>query len=116
VDVQYAEGEEQERVRSELAAVLATRTRDEWAETLGGLDTCCEPVLELDEVATHPQVQARGMVVEQPTGLELAPAVRVTGDWRRKGPPGLGEDTAEVLAEVGVDAGGLEDLRAAGVV
>jgi crotonobetainyl-CoA:carnitine CoA-transferase CaiB-like acyl-CoA transferase len=116
VDVQYAEGEEQERVRSELAAAIATRTRDEWAEALDGLDVCCEPVLELHEVAAHPQVRVRGMVVEQPTGLELAPAVRVAGDWRRKGPPGLGEDTADVLAEVGVDAGRLEELRAAGVV
>ena len=116
VDVQYAEGDGQERVRSELAAVLATRTRDEWVEALGGLDACCEPVLELDEVAAHPQVRARGMVVEQPTGLELAPAVRAGDGWRRKGPPRLGEDTAAVLAEVGVDAARLEELRAAGVV
>jgi crotonobetainyl-CoA:carnitine CoA-transferase CaiB-like acyl-CoA transferase len=116
VDVQYAEGEEQERVRAELAAVVATRTRDEWAEALGGLDACCEPVLELEEVAAHPQVRARGMVVERPTGLELAPAVRQTADWRRRDPPGLGADTAAVLAEAGVGAARLEELRAAGVV
>jgi alpha-methylacyl-CoA racemase len=114
VDAQYAEGEEQERVRAELAAVLSTRKRDEWAEALGGLDACCEPVLELEEVAAHPQVVARGMVVEQATGLELAPAVRLGGEWRRKGAPRLGEDTGEVLAEVGVDAARLEELRAAG--
>jgi alpha-methylacyl-CoA racemase len=116
IDVQYAEGEEQERVRAEFAAVMATRTRDEWGEALGGLDACCEPVLELDEVAAHPQVRARGMVVERPTGLELAPAVRADGDWRRKDPPGLGEDTAAVLAEVGVDEGRLDELRADAVV
>src|SRR5215831_17177527 len=116
IEVQYAEGEEQERVRAELAAVLATRTRNEWAEALGGLDACCEPVLELDEVAAHPQVRARGMVVDQPTGLELAPAVRAEGEWRRKDPPGLGEDTAAVLADVGVDAARLDQLRALGIV
>jgi alpha-methylacyl-CoA racemase len=116
VGVQYAEGEEQERVRADLTAIFATRTRDQWAEALGGLDACCEPVLELDEVAAHPQVRARGMVVEQPTGLELAPAVRPSGDWRRRGAPGLGEDTAAVLAEVGVDVARLDALRAEGVV
>lgn len=116
VEVQYAEGEEQERVRGELAAVLATRTRDEWAAALREVDACCEPVLELDEVAAHPQVRARGMVVERPTGLELAPAVRPEGEWRRKDAPGLGEDTAAVLADVGVDASRLDELRAVSVV
>jgi alpha-methylacyl-CoA racemase len=116
IDVQYAEGEEQERARATLAAVIATRTRDEWAHALGGLDACCEPVLELDEVAAHPQVRARGMIAERPTGLELAPAVRTNGDWRRKDPPRLGEDTPAVLAEVGVDATRLAELRAEGVV
>jgi crotonobetainyl-CoA:carnitine CoA-transferase CaiB-like acyl-CoA transferase len=46
----------------------------------------------------------------------VAPAVRTGGDWRRKDPPGLGEDTATVLAEVGVDAARLEELRETGVV
>jgi len=116
VDVQYAEGEEQERVRATLSAIFATRARDEWAVALGDLDACCEPVLELEEVAAHPQVRARGMVVKQPTGLELAPAVRLGDDWRRKGPPRLGEDTAAVLAEVGVDALRMAALREEGVV
>jgi crotonobetainyl-CoA:carnitine CoA-transferase CaiB-like acyl-CoA transferase len=116
VDEQYADGDAQERVRSELAAVFRTRSRDEWAAALAPADACCEPVMELDEVAGHPQIRARGLVVEQPTGLEVAPAVRLDPDWRRKGPPRLGEDTAGVLAEVGVDAARLEELRAAGVV
>ena len=116
VEDQYAEGESQERVRSELAAVLASRTRDEWAERLAGLEVCCEPVLELEEVAGHPQIRERGLVLERPTGLELAPAVRLDEGWRRLDPPRLGEHTADVLGEVGVDASRLEELRAAGAV
>ena len=116
VEQQYAEGEAQERVRSGVASVFATRSRDEWARALAGLDVCCEPVLELEEVADHPQIRARGLVVERPTGLEVTPAVRFSADWRRKGPPRLGEDTADVLAEVGVDAPQLEELHGAGVV
>jgi crotonobetainyl-CoA:carnitine CoA-transferase CaiB-like acyl-CoA transferase len=116
VQDQYAAGEAQERLRAELSAVFATRARDEWAAALDGLDVCCEPVLELHEVAAHPHVRARGLVTEQPTGLEIAPAVRLDPGWRRKGPPRLGEDTAALLAEVGVDDGRLAELRAAGAV
>jgi len=116
VEQQYAEGEAQERLRSDVASVFATRSRDEWAQALGGLDVCCEPVLELEEVADHPQIRARGLVVERPTGLEVTPAVRFGADWRRKGPPRLGAGTADVLAEVGVDAARLEELQGAGVV
>ena len=107
--------ERQDDVRAELERVFATRGRDEWAQTLGP-DTCCEPVLELHEVADHPQVRARGLVVDRPTGRELAPAVRVNEDWRRRDAPRLGEHTGELLAEVGVDGDRLEELRAAGVV
>jgi crotonobetainyl-CoA:carnitine CoA-transferase CaiB-like acyl-CoA transferase len=116
VEQQYAEGEAQERLRAELAAVFASRTRDEWVARLAGLEVCCEPVLELDEVAEHPQIQARGLIVEQPTGVEIAPAVRFDERWRRLGPPGLGEHTADVLTEVGVDAARLEELRTTGAV
>ena len=116
IDDQYAEGGAQERLRAALSSVFATRTRDEWTQALGGLEACCEPVLELDEVAEHPQIRARGLVVEQPTGVEIAPAVRLRSDWRRGGPPRLGENTAEVLAEVGVEAARLQELRAVGIV
>ena len=36
--------------------------------------------------------------------------------WRRLPPPRIGEHTADVLAEVGVDAGELARLSASGVV
>jgi crotonobetainyl-CoA:carnitine CoA-transferase CaiB-like acyl-CoA transferase len=116
VEQQYAEGDAQERLRAEVAAVFASGTRDEWAERLAGLEVCSEPVLELDEVAGHPQIQARGLIVEQPTGMEIAPAVRFEEPWRRLGPPALGEHTEEILDEIGVDAARLEELRTAGTV
>jgi alpha-methylacyl-CoA racemase len=114
VEEQYADGSAQERLRAELADVFASRSRDQWRERLGGLEACCEPVLELDEVAAHPQIQARGLVRELGSGTEIAPQVRFRQDWRRRGPPGLGEHTAEVLGEVGVGPERLEELRAAG--
>ncbi|MDQ6771777.1 MAG: CoA transferase [Candidatus Dormibacteraeota bacterium] len=116
VPEQYAEGQAQERVRSDLAALLRSRPRDEWAARLAGLDVCCEPVLELDEVAEHPQVVARGLVRELREGVEIAPAVPQADGWRRLDAPRLGEHTAEILAEVGVSGDRLEEFSGAGVV
>jgi crotonobetainyl-CoA:carnitine CoA-transferase CaiB-like acyl-CoA transferase len=116
IDQQYAEGPHQDHLRAELAAVFARRPRDEWTERLAGLDVCCEPVLDLDEVPGHPQIRARGLVHELETGAELAPQVPFEPGWRRLEPPGLGEHNAEVLREIGVENDRVDDLRAAGVL
>jgi alpha-methylacyl-CoA racemase len=111
VGLQFAEGEEGKRVHRDMEGVFASRTRSEWEHELAGLDVCCEPVLELDEVASHPQVVARGLIEKRKTGVEVRPAVQQRSDWRRRDPPRLGEHTAEVLAELGLDHKALEELR-----
>ncbi|HYM67525.1 MAG TPA: CaiB/BaiF CoA-transferase family protein, partial [Patescibacteria group bacterium] len=116
VELQFAEGPEGEPVHGALEEIFASRTRREWQTVLDGLDACCEPVLDLDEVATHPQIAARGLISQRRTGVEVRPAAPAGSDWRRLDPPLLGEHTAEVLGEVGVDRSGLEELRANGVI
>ena len=116
VDEQYAEGAAGARVHRELEALFATRSRDEWVALLDGLDVCCEPVLELDEVARHPHVAARGLIRWERSGVEVAPPVPQPEGWRRRDAPGLGEHSAEILAEVGVTPGRLAELRQEGTV
>jgi alpha-methylacyl-CoA racemase len=116
VGLQFAEGVEAERVHRDMEAVFASRTRSEWQDELSGLDACCEPVLELDEVATHPQVAARRLIAHRKTGVEVRPAVPMRQDWRRRDAPDLGEHTAEVLAEIGFEGQRLEDLKLQGVI
>jgi len=116
VELQFVEGERQARAHREMEALFVTRTRDEWVPVLAPLDACCEPVLDLDEVARHPQIAARRLIEERATGGEVRPAVGMREGWRRIDPPGLGEHTAEILGKVGVDASQLEELRRAGVV
>ena len=72
---QYSDGADQAALHREVEAIFASRTRDEWQAALGDRDVCCEPVLELDEVRTHPHVRARGLLLEQPTPEGLLSAV-----------------------------------------
>jgi alpha-methylacyl-CoA racemase len=52
------------RERSEqLAAIFATKTRDEWCALLAGTDACFAPVLTLNESFGHPHLKERGVYV-----------------------------------------------------
>jgi alpha-methylacyl-CoA racemase len=116
VGLQFAEGPEGARVHEALESVFSSRTRSEWEGALAGLEVCCEPVLDLGEVASHPQIAARGLIANHRTGVEVRPAVPLRSDWRRLDPPALGQHSAEVLAGIGVDAERLVALRKDGVV
>ena len=115
-DLQVRHLDDSPEAHAALEAVFRSRTRDQWAALLDGLDVCVEPVLELAEVERHPQVAARGLVRHHPGGTEVAPSVPLPDGWRRLDPPGLGQHNQEVLAELGVDADRLAELAAAGVV
>jgi crotonobetainyl-CoA:carnitine CoA-transferase CaiB-like acyl-CoA transferase len=116
IDSQFATGDERLRAHRAMEAVFLSRTRLEWERELAGMEVCCEPVLELGEVASHPQIAARGLVVDGPAGVEVRPAVPMRTDWRRRGAPSLGEHTAEILSELGIDGAQLATLENAGAV
>ena len=46
--------------RRRIAEVLATRSRDEWAEKFAGTDACLPPVLGLGEAPVHPHLAGLG--------------------------------------------------------
>ena len=107
--------EGQARVRDEIAALLAGKTRDEWQAIFAAHDCCCEPVYELDELAAHPQHVARDVFITVDGGAAgplrqvrtpLGPPVAPTP------PPRLGEHSAAVLAEYGFSADEIAALSA----
>jgi len=113
IDQQYSDDS---AVHAVLEAMFASRTRLEWQRTLSALDACCEPVLDIDEVPSHPQVAARRLIETHETGVEVRPAIRLSEGWRRRDAPRLGEHTRQILAELGVDDATLEKLKTAGVI
>ncbi len=103
---------EQERVRAEIQAILATKTRDEWEAVFAGDDVCVEPVLDVDELASHPQHKARGLFFSIGDFAQVrTPFGRAEGHTP---PPHLGEHGATILAEAGFTDDEIAALRAAG--
>lgn len=75
-------------LRARFAEVLATRTRDEWAEVFAGSDACVTPVLTFEEARSHPHLAARQVVVEVDGMVQAAPAPRLSRTpGRLPGPP-----------------------------
>lgn len=87
-----------------LAAVIATKTRDEWDALMLGTDVCYAPVLSLDEAPKHPHNVARETFVEVHGVMQpnIAPRFSKTPGKVQETLPAVGAHTAEVLAEWGV--------------
>lgn len=104
--------------KARIAAIVATRTRDEWVEVFEGTDACVAPVLTLEEAPAHPHNVARDAFVEVGGIRQPAPAPRFsrTPGQVRRPPPTHGVDTDAVLAELGLDADTIASLRASGAV
>lgn len=113
--------EAREDLVAELEAQFATRSADEWAERLDAAGVPAgkiRGVLDAIEAATEAGADPR-VTVEHPAigALELIGSpIRTAAMPEPQAPPLLGQHTAEVLAELGVDDAELETLRRRGAV
>jgi alpha-methylacyl-CoA racemase len=96
-------------LKLELTARFKTKTRDEWCEVFAGSDACVTPVLTLAEAAEHPHNRARRAFIEVGGLLQNAPAPRFsrTVPGPPRAPPKTGSDMQAVLADWGIDPGGM---------
>ena len=106
------------KLREKLAAVLATKTRDEWDEIMLGTDICYAPILNFDEAVAHPHNQARNTFVASADIVQAAPAPRFsrTEPELPEPPVAPGEHSEEVLVSMGLDAAAIAELKASGAV
>ncbi len=108
--------EGQDRVRAEIQAILVTKTRADWEAVFAKADACCEPILELAELADHPLHRARRVffgVAHDKAGEVRQVRTPVGEPTARTVAPALGQHTDEVLGEYGFAADEIASLRAA---
>jgi crotonobetainyl-CoA:carnitine CoA-transferase CaiB-like acyl-CoA transferase len=95
---------------AKLREVFRTRDRDEWTRLLMFEDTCVTPVLSLDEVMADRNHRERGAILPgSALGEGFVDQVGVlfrmskTPGSIRRAAPSVGQDTRDVLTEIGYD-------------
>ncbi|GHC42043.1 CoA transferase [Alcaligenes pakistanensis] len=90
-----------------LARVMLSRTRDNWLLALESAGIPAGPINTMEQVYQDPQVVARGLRLDLPTGQggqlpSVASPLRLSATpvQYRSAPPRLGEHTREVLSRV----------------
>ena len=100
--------------KKKVAAAIAKRRRDQWVAHFAGSDACVAPVLSLEEAPAHPHNRMRGTFVEVGGVRQPGPAPRYPGTplAAPTAPRREGEDSADILAELGYDADAIRELMA----
>ncbi|MFL1493664.1 CaiB/BaiF CoA transferase family protein [Pseudomonas antarctica] len=115
--------EQQHALKLALQVEFEKRSFEELCALFAGVDACVEPVLSLSEAVEHPQLKARELVCQVPRGDGSAQAQIACPLKFSAGLPeprhigaAVGAHTDEVLAELGIEAQRIAELRRARVV
>ncbi len=98
-------------MKERLAAVFATKTRDEWTSIFDNLDACVTPVLTSREAASHPYNTQRDVFLSEP--VQPAPAPRFS---RTPGAIRAALSVSDAMATWGVSVERAENLQRRGVL
>jgi alpha-methylacyl-CoA racemase len=105
-------------LKVKLAAMIKTRTRDEWCAVLEETDACFAPVMTFADAPDHPQMRDRDAFVTVDRVVQPAPAPRysATQTDAPRAPSPAGADAAAVLLEHGYSESEVAGLRQANVL
>ena len=112
------------RFKEAVHDAFLSKTYNEWLEVFNeDFEGCVEPVLTFPEACEHPQLKARGMIVDIPksdgtTQKQIASAFKFDGaqpEYRHVGAK-LGEHNEEVLSALGFSAEEIANLKDKGVL
>lgn len=126
-DPRYATNAQRVVNLPDLTALIRARLLEgdmrHWVDGLDAAGVPCSPINTVKDVFEDPQVIERGILrtvdhpVAGPTPTVANPIrYREAGMVFDRAPPTLGQHTAEVLAELGIDAAAMQALKDKGVV
>ncbi len=84
--------------KARLAAIIATKTRDQWAALLDLSDACAAPILTMAEAPENAHLKARGSFVTRDGITQSAPAPRFEGTPGEVPPRPVPAGVADILA------------------
>jgi len=106
-----------------LKNAFRQKTRDEWMEVFQDQDVCVGGVMGLDEAFNSPAARQRGLLPDpaklpEDCGHQVGPALKLsqTPPQIRSAPPGFGQHTHAILAELGYDDRQIAQMEAEGAV
>jgi itaconate CoA-transferase len=105
-----------------ICQAIGTRERAYWLERFHAFGIPAGAMNDLGEALDHPAIKARDLIKEVDSAVgkvkvfDFPPQSSEFESVNKLGPPVLGEHTAQVLAELGIDAATIETLVSAGVV
>jgi crotonobetainyl-CoA:carnitine CoA-transferase CaiB-like acyl-CoA transferase len=106
-----------------IVEFIAARTLAENMAEFAAAEVTAAPVYDIDQFLADPHVLEREIVVDVPdadTGRllmhNIIPRLSETPGQLRRPAPGLGEHTAEILGQFGIDRTTLEKLAKDGVI
>jgi len=110
-------------VFNEVQEIFLSKTQTEWNELLGSEEVCFAPVLDLQETTEDPQVRHRDMVIDNPAPgkgrikeIGIVPKFSLTPGQIRRPSPAIGQDTEEILMEIGIRSREILKLKSEGVI
>jgi crotonobetainyl-CoA:carnitine CoA-transferase CaiB-like acyl-CoA transferase len=116
-------GQKREEIFAFLRETFRTKTREEWFEELKTQNICVAPVYDLDEVFADPQIRYRNMLLElvdplvgsvKQVGIPIK--LSETPGQVRSLAPVLGQNTEEILSQLGYTEAQMQDLEKAGAI
>jgi len=115
--------ENRDQLNQEIAAVISTKTSGHWVDLFSEAGIPAGPIYDMAGVFSDPQVEHLGIakdistnafgqtrMIAQPVQLSRTPSDFVTG------PPERGEQTDEILAELGIPEDQIDDFRNRNVI
>jgi crotonobetainyl-CoA:carnitine CoA-transferase CaiB-like acyl-CoA transferase len=122
-DLIKKQNDESKRIVDEVQKIFLSKTQAEWNELLGSEDVCYAPVLNLQETCDDPQVCHRHMIIDNHTlgktrikQIGIAPKFSITPGKIRRPAPDPGQDTEEILIEIGLQSPEIFELKSEGVI